>query len=411
MTRPGIVLVSKFVQAGSKAFKNYIDYMDRSEAIRNDHFKSFNALQFDGYNQYMKNPLKSEGLFTADQDALSFQDKQTYKHLFETAQTNGSVMWQDVLSFDNTWLQANGFYHSETGWLNKDGLQRAIRSGVRAMLHAEGLDVSAVWTASIHYNTDNIHVHVASVEPEPTRPMKQYCDRESGQLIEGRRGSRKQSTLDKFKSAVANALLNRDQELTRISELIHERLAPSHVPLNFAYDRESLQLFNQIYAQLPSDMRLWKYNNNAMKDIRPLIDEAVKNYLVHEHPDELKQLDEALKEEMNVRKGLYGDGSKEVGRYKDYYDNKYHELYSKLGNALLNEMKAIRKEERARANEAWQNRQKNGNGDYSAAGSTGTSPLTRRDLRRLRQALDNERQSRKNRRKYDELQRDMEQNR
>lgn len=411
MTRPGIVLVSKFVQSGSEKFKNYVDYMDRSEAVRDEHFKSFNALTFDGYNQYMSNPLKSDGLFTADKDTLSFKDKQAVKQQFELAQKNGSCMWQDVISFDNAWLAENGFYNPETGWLNKGALHQAVHEGMRTMMHAEGLEVSGVWTGSIHYNTDNVHVHVAMAEPDPTRAKQVFKDKKTGEMYEARRGSRKKSTLDKFKSAVANALLNRDQELSRISELIHDRLAPSHGLINFTYDRESLQLFNQIYAQLPSDMRLWKYNNNAMKDFRPLINEAVKRYLEHEHPEELKQLDDALKQEMNVRKGLYGDGPKEVERYKDYYDNKQHELYSKLGNALLKEMKTIRKEERAKQNEAWQNRQQNGSAGYIAGESSDVSPLTRRDLRRLRRAFDNELQSRKNRRKYEQLQRDMEQSR
>ncbi|MDD9150464.1 MULTISPECIES: MobP2 family relaxase [unclassified Sporolactobacillus] len=410
MTRPGIVLVSKFVQAGSAKFKNYVDYVDRSEAVRNDHFKQFNALSYDGYNNYMGNPIKSEGIFTAEKDALNFKEKQAIKKLFETAQENGSCMWQDVISFDNAWLAANGFYNPQTGWLNKGALQRSIRSGMRAMMHAEGLEVSAIWTASIHYNTGNIHVHVAMVEPQPTRAKQVFKDKETGEMYEARRGSRKKSTLDKMKSTVANALLNRDRELSRISELIHQRLAPSKVALNFAYDRESLQLFNQIYAQLPSDMRLWKYNNNAMNSIRPLIDEATKNYLEHEHPEEMKQLDEALKSEMNYRKSLYGDGPKETERYKDYYDNKQHELYGKLGNALLHEMKNIRKEERARKNEEWQQRVKNGG---YASGSSYSSPrsISRRDLRRLRRALDNELQSKKNRRKYEEMQWEMEQHR
>lgn len=33
---------------------------------------------------------------------------------------------------------------------------------------------NATWSAAIHYNTDNIHVHVATVEPAPCRQKKMY---------------------------------------------------------------------------------------------------------------------------------------------------------------------------------------------------------------------------------------------
>ncbi|GAB5871555.1 hypothetical protein JMUB7549_27660 [Staphylococcus aureus] len=48
----------------------------------------------------------------------------------------------------------------------------------------EGLEDNLVWSGAIHYNTDNIHVHVAAVE----------------KVIKRTRGKRKPATLKHMKS-------------------------------------------------------------------------------------------------------------------------------------------------------------------------------------------------------------------
>ncbi|MFT8362711.1 MAG: relaxase MobL [Sporolactobacillus sp.] len=70
------------------------------------------------------------------------------------------------MSFDNAWLAENGFYNPETGWMDTAALQQAARVGMRKVAGQEGQDVSLRFAASIHYNTDNVHVHFASVEPQ-----------------------------------------------------------------------------------------------------------------------------------------------------------------------------------------------------------------------------------------------------
>ncbi|WP_339325639.1 relaxase MobL, partial [Lacticaseibacillus rhamnosus] len=45
---PGIVNVTDFVAAHAKKFGSYINYIDRDEAIRIDHFDQQNILSVDG---------------------------------------------------------------------------------------------------------------------------------------------------------------------------------------------------------------------------------------------------------------------------------------------------------------------------------------------------------------------------
>lgn len=68
---PGIVNVTDFVAAHAKKFGSYINYIDRDEAIRIDHFDQQNILSVDGYNHYMENPKKSSGIFTDQYDHLT----------------------------------------------------------------------------------------------------------------------------------------------------------------------------------------------------------------------------------------------------------------------------------------------------------------------------------------------------
>lgn len=338
--RPGIVQTGKFIPNNHQTFANYINYIDRNEAMRNAAFEKYNAISYDGYNDYMLNPLKSNGLFTANKNTLNATERNDLKHLFKQAQQNGSVMWQNVISFDNHFLEQQGLFDPVNQTLNQDKLQAAIRSGMNKLLSEEGLSDSAVWSASIHLNTDNIHVHVATVEPNPTRPIKKIVDPKTHRVREERKGYIKKKSYDAFKSAVANDLLNRNHSLERLSHLIRDQLPNEHSwqALN---DRKYLTMYRNIRSRLPANHQLWRYNVNALDAVRPIIDQMTTQYLLEYKPALLNEFDTLLKQEVVFREALYGTGQqgKEFNRAQDYLKNKYHELYSKMGNSVLSEMR------------------------------------------------------------------------
>ena len=57
--KAGCVIMTEFTMPGTSVFGSYIDYIDRKEAVRNDNLEKFNL-----YNDYMGNPVKTEGIFT-----------------------------------------------------------------------------------------------------------------------------------------------------------------------------------------------------------------------------------------------------------------------------------------------------------------------------------------------------------
>lgn len=168
---PGVVIINEFDLPGKNAsgFSDYLKYLDREEAQES---KNEEVIKFEQYNEYMGNSEKASGLFSSVKDSLLEDDLKDMTEKFRQAEENESVMWKTVISFDNDWLQENGVYDPETNFLNTAIIRDSTRNCMKKILEKEGLDQSAVWSAAIHYNTDNIHVHVATVEPIPMREKR-----------------------------------------------------------------------------------------------------------------------------------------------------------------------------------------------------------------------------------------------
>lgn len=132
----GIILTSAFVMPGSNTYQEYLDYMERNEATRNEHFDSFNAFSpnnlsdsvsameggnetmFATYNDYMSNPEKTSALFTKAYDQAPNHVVQEMKSYFEEAQKNKSPLWQMVFSFRNEWLVDHHYLDEKNNHLN-----------------------------------------------------------------------------------------------------------------------------------------------------------------------------------------------------------------------------------------------------------------------------------------------------
>ncbi|QQK77828.1 hypothetical protein HUG15_21100 [Salicibibacter cibarius] len=321
---PGVVLKTKFITSNKKAFHQYVNYVDREEA-KGD--KQLPAQMFSLYNHYMDDPEKTSALFTEKRDYLDTHDKDELKHAFQQAQENKSLMWQDVITFDNPWLEKQGIYDRQTRRLDEKALKDVTRSSMQAMVKKEGLEQSAIWSAAIHRNTDNIHIHVATVEPFPTRE----------------RGKRKPQTLSAMKSEVVNGLQDRSYEREQINQIIRGKMVDGKKQDNTLRwrNRDMKPLFKDIYKRLPEDKRQWNYGYNSLNPIRPMIDQLTTNYLKKHHTNDLQNLHLRLDTEVEEMKVAYGDGPKETRRFDNYKKNKMDDLYKRMGNAFLKEMKTF----------------------------------------------------------------------
>ncbi|PFZ71442.1 hypothetical protein COL82_28845 [Bacillus toyonensis] len=326
---PGVVLKTKFVLPSSDAFQNYIEYVDREEAKSE---VKLNPKMFETYQDYMGNSEKTSALFTEHTNRLTESEKKSLKEMFKTAHENGSIMWQDVISFHNPWLEEQGIYDEKTKTLDEKKLMDVTRLAMKEMQKREGLEKSSTWSAAIHFNTDNIHIHVATVEPFPTRE----------------RGKRKPQTLDAMRGKVVNNLLDRKQEQKQINDLIRNNMVGSKKEDSvFDWRNQHLKpLFLQIYKQLPSDKRQWQYSYNTIQSLKPEIDELSRRYIQHHHKKDYDQFLQKLDKEVQVFKEAYGEGKYDKKQYENYKTNKINDLYKRMGNAFLQEMKAYDKEQK-----------------------------------------------------------------
>lgn len=320
---PAIVIKSKFVTPSQREksgnYQEFLNYMDRKDT----HAHENELLEYETYQDYMANDEKSTGLFTSVSDSLNEKEKEYMKDLFADCQNKGSILWQDVISFDNEWLKENQIIDGTH--VDEKRLKQATRNGINAMLKKEGLSESAVWTAAIHFNTDNVHVHVATVQDSNFKE----------------RGKRKLGSLETMKSKVINNLIDKSKDYEKLNYFIREQVISKKREddmmslKNKIINRDLVKQFKHIHQHLPEDKRLWKYNMNGIADTRKEIDKFTTLYIEKHFKKEFEDFKKTLDKEVENHKRLYGDSEKA----EKYRDTKMTDLYTRMGNTVLNEIK------------------------------------------------------------------------
>lgn len=375
----GIVCVTEFCTADSGVFASYIDYIDRDNATRKHNLKKYDV--FHNYLEYMDNEEKTiknemekglekvSSLFTRNQDILSMEDKKNIKKQFQMAQNNKSNMWQTVISFDNKYLEELGLYDSSSHTLNEPKMIRASRKAIDSMLEKEGLE-NAVWSASFHYNTDNIHIHIATVEPIPMREKKlyrQWQKNEDGKFktikdektgkekkipildslgnqvkVEEFKGVFKNGSIKELKRVLASEL-SADKELNiKLTEILRGIVSDKKenklldVP---EFKEQLLDLYDELKAS-GEKRNNWYYNRNKIAYLKPKIKLLSDLFIETYHRDDFADLLAEMQSVEDIYMRVYG-GTNNFLKNK-LYDNKIG-LYSRLGNAILKELQAYDK--------------------------------------------------------------------
>lgn len=364
----GIICATRFCEASGKEFSAYIDYIDRDEATKKDNIDKFNL--FADYLDYVGDTEKMGSLFTQENDALSPEGKKNLKNVFKLAQKNGSNLWQTVISFDNRYLEKQGLYVAAEQRLNEKPLRTAARKAISSMLQKEGLE-NAIWAASMHYNTDNIHIHVAVVEPEPMRPKERYRQYKmtpegkyvkvknaatgrlekvpvldtNGKYVykEGYRGKFKESSLhgkDGLRSILRAELENNREETMEITGLLRGIIAGKK-EVNLLNEPDFAEKMSALYGKLKLKSygrkgyrNLWAYGSGFVRELRPLIDDLSDLYVAKYRKNDFKDFMALSREKQASYDESYGGES-------DYLNKLLKkEFYPRLGNAILKELKS-----------------------------------------------------------------------
>ena len=381
----------KFIEEKLKYLEVKSDEFKRKKTIIDEEYSVLSELEYSGMIDYMdrekakidisKNDI---GLFTDNRDKLNSTEKNNLKNIFNKCQENGGIMWHDVISFDNKFLEKYGIYDSKNKVLDNRKLKEVVRSSVNEMLKKENLNKLAVWCADIHYNTDNIHVHVSTVELNPSKT----------------RGKRKQKSIFTMKSKIINEIINNNEQYKKINDIIRKDIIENKKKVKSLDNIKLKKLFIEIHSKLPEDRKQWNYNYNTLNHVRPLIDKMTEIYIEKYHKEDFSKLKEELKKQELNLKEAYGEGKN--NSYKKYYDTKIKDLRTRMGNTILKEIKEY---------------------DYNLSGRKYKKNLCKTDrkvliknstvavsLKKIEKFIENNYQHYKNQKEYEKLQNEIERN-
>ncbi|WP_307780975.1 MobP2 family relaxase (plasmid) [Enterococcus sp. SB12] len=379
---PAVILTCQFTLPNKKSFSTYIDYMTREKALEEMERRTpeeeqelqriKNALE-DFYipegETFSESKTDKEFSETSNEaqslmgnginfDKLEEQDFTKYlsymtrhyaleqkKELTQSEQ-KGSIIYQDVVSHDNSYLEKIGLYDTKTDTLDEEGLKAAGRKMMETLFEKEQLNETGYWMATIHRNTKHIHIHFAVVEKENTR--KPYTEVENGVSYIVPKGKRRQATLDAMKTNYVHELerfsyekdriigMEKRNLLTRKSDLRNSLTKVVKEPVR--YDRHAMNLLNEVYRTLPEKRSEWNYGDENRTKLSPYTREKLDEltqYVLTKEPEyqEYIQISKALKEEAE---SLYGESKRES---KDAEKNALFDLKKRTGNAILTELK------------------------------------------------------------------------
>ena len=376
----GITMMTRFVQNSGAGFSDFLDYIGREEAVDPFAYSEY-------VSEYMDNPEKTYGLFTENRDSLSEGDREKMRECFAEAQDKGSLLWQSVLSFDNRWLSVNGIYNFKTETLDEEKMRECTRAAMRELFRSENME-GFIYAAAIHKNTDNIHVHIAIADPEPV--WKEGAGRcyknRKGELLQ--RGKFKNKSIEAVKSKFTSGVFRGQQENIKINEIMRGQILSKQNDFSM---KENIQLrsqFIKLAESLPDDLRLLKYNNNAMLAYRADIDRLSKQYVDKYYSEEMQELRELIRIQDERYRITYGKNAQ--GR--SFAQNKEAELNERLGNSILSAIREYKMRERQ-------------SGRKKGSSSRKTSPKSAyySALRTIKKSLYKDIQSMKNQSAYEAL--------
>lgn len=346
----------------SNEYIKYINYMSRINALKEnkkisqldreelsllnkEKSKIENSLQ-PKLNNDLETPEILSGVFSINKNIFYENDiKDVYK-IINKAQEMNSILWQDVISFDNDFLEKKGLYDKETKKLSEEKLKMASKKMMNAFIKKENLK-NPYWFATIHRNTDNIHIHFSTVEKTPSRPIEEY----NGELQP--RGKRKQSTIDTMKTSFGIELLSQEERYIKLATLRDQsvrNIRESTEVIEDAFYQSSLNnLMDQLEKELPKDWeKKVQYNHVSYKRVntkaQKLVNQGI-NLMRKENTelnDDINLYYETL-ENLNLEL-IEAYGVKE-NPYESLKVRREREIQERLGNAFLKFM-SNRKQEK-----------------------------------------------------------------
>lgn len=332
--------IGKNIPEQSLPFREYIEYMNRNYATKENSNNGITAVFNKEYNHA---PVK---------------EIEVLKNKLDQAYNNGSLLWQGVISFDNEFLAKQGYYDKETGKVDQNAIKEVVREAMPFVFRQEGLSNSAFWWGNVHLNTGNIHVHIGISEVESAREKIYYAPRHRME----RKGHFSQKTMKNLKSNIFHGLLNEETKalLLRKEQIIANLktdLLAKALSVNQEKSESEKFYLEQTYNHLPKNKK-WRFGSNS-KDFsvsKFFLNKYIDSYLKNEGREEYKHFRQetlaflmefenaytAKESDREYNKLRYVDGKKVVKtietkgyQIEKIMEQREKELRERIGNRIL----------------------------------------------------------------------------
>lgn len=355
----GVIYSAAFVISSAQAFHEFIDYMNRSSAVRNENFDKYNVFSeqnqadsynsieggnekmFSTYNDYMSNPEKTSSSFTRHYDQAPLEVMNHLKDYFTQAQENQSPLWQMVFSFKNEWLVDHALMNEKTNRVDTVTLIDAARKAVTDLEKKEGLE--GEWSGAIHYNTKHIHVHIGYVEKEPTREWGYYEHPTDPEKTGWQYMAKfKQSAIKSTRRTFVNTLLKNETQLKELSQSIRQQVTLAKENRSEFLAGRYETLATDLLEALPDNKYFWKYGFSERHGFKEPLDRMVNLFLNTDGKETMEKVIRLLKPISDEYESAYGNPR----NAPTYYENQLYGkngLYAQIGNQILHEIRTFAK--------------------------------------------------------------------
>ena len=316
--------------SNEQGFSRYLDYMERQEvefSTENQTFKTRKSSVLATDNGF-KTKSGKEGLFDFYHDIVSPSQRRFYHRKFDEAYHKGGLLWKPIVSFDNDWLREQGVLVNDV--IDEEKLKQTARQMMTALLKERQLERSVYWVGQLHYDTDNIHFHVAMVEKNPTSVQEMSEEEEKSH------GKFSQKSINQMKSTCVRELADRTKEKQQIYDVTRVRI------LGVAKETRFKENYRELFDQLSHKLSCYNYKNlkpYEKKWINTLSYEILQTHF----PSEYQRFIELTINEEAFYRRSYGDRSKDL--FKDYSENCEKDLLQRLGNTISKQIKEYRQTE------------------------------------------------------------------
>ncbi|MFL2050459.1 MobP2 family relaxase [Leuconostoc mesenteroides] len=350
---PAQFVTSSTADMKGQKYSDLVDYANNSEKTNDLNNESMTDLidlkeQFRRPGYANRNSAVTETYPIFGQEKLNFDnhDISVLRKKLDEAQKNGNNIHELAFSIRGDWLVKNNLYDPETRMIDQNKLKHAeqevaktlINNGFNLPLGEDENDV--VWFGVIHQDTDHLNMHLwFAKKSQETRPeMLKQEGKYKGQPI----GVIPLEVIEQAKRQFRKQLMS-SQELRRHQEILKgvggfKQEIVETAPENLLNDRHA-KAIKQIYEALPQDMKgRWQVGNAHLTAGKGKMAKA--NQLTNQLLDDL--FDKELKPEYEGFKSLAQEydainieeqGVMHKGQRK-WSENKEEELRKRLANQL-----------------------------------------------------------------------------